>query len=93
MHAPVIDRLWPDLTVALIALLSLPLFFYGLGDTYLWQDEAQTALLGRSVLAHGVPMVGHGAESLSAVEGRDAGIGRDLFSDRLAAGVPNGCEL
>jgi hypothetical protein len=69
----------PDLYVTLIALLSLPLFFYGLGATYLWQDEAQTALLGRSVLANGVPIVGHGAESLSAVRGRDEGIGGIYF--------------
>lgn len=60
--------------VALLALLSLPLFFSGLGSTYLWQDEAQTALLGRSVLRHGVPMVGAGADSLSAVTGADAGL-------------------
>jgi hypothetical protein len=68
-----------DVVVAVIALLSLPLFFYGLGDTYLWQDEAQTALLGRSVLAHGVPMVGLGSDSISAVEGKDAGIGGMYF--------------
>lgn len=68
-----------DTVVALITLLALPLFFYGLGDTYLWQDEAQTALLGRSVLAHGVPMVGRGSESVSAVAGRDAGIGGIYF--------------
>ena len=73
------QRRRPDLVVTLIALLSLPLFFYGLGATYLWQDEAQTALLGRSVLAHGVPMVGHGAESLSAVRGTDEGIGGIYF--------------
>lgn len=68
-----------DLVVSLIAMLSLPLFVYGLGATYLWQDEAQTALLGRSVLAHGVPMVGDGFESLSAVGGRDAGVGGVYF--------------
>src|SRR5688572_20290252 len=68
-----------DVLVSLIAVLSLPLFFYGLGDTYLWQDEAQTALLGRSVLAHGVPMVGAGTESVSAVRGRDAGVGGIYF--------------
>ena len=63
----------PDAAVALITLLSVPVFLYGLGATYLWQDEAQTALLARSVLRHGVPMVGSGADSLSAVMGGDAG--------------------
>lgn len=65
----------PDSIVALIAIVSLPLFVVGLGETYLWQDEAQTALLGRSVLRHGMPMVGSGAESLSAHMGADAGVG------------------
>jgi 4-amino-4-deoxy-L-arabinose transferase-like glycosyltransferase len=64
----------PDRAVVLIVLLSLPLFVYGLGSTYLWQDEAQTALLGRSVLRHGVPMVGTGTDSLSAHTGEDAGL-------------------
>ena len=68
-----------DPVIALIAIVVLPLFFYGLGTTYLWQDEAQTALLGRSVLVHGVPMVGEGANSLSAVRGKDAGIGGVYF--------------
>ena len=63
-----------DRVVGLITLVSLPLFLYGLGSTYLWQDEAQTALLGRSVLRYGVPMVGSGAESLSAHMGSDAGL-------------------
>ena len=63
-----------DRVVGLISLVSLPLFLYGLGSTYLWQDEAQTALLGRSVLRYGVPMVGTGAESLSAHMGSDAGL-------------------
>ena len=65
--------------MVLITLLSAPLFLFGLGNTYLWQDEAQTALLARSVLKHGVPMVGQGAESLSAVMGTDAGVGGIYF--------------
>ncbi len=67
-------RLQADWVIVLIAVLCSPLF-YGLGATYLWQDEAQTALLGRSVLKHGVPMVGSGADSLSCCGGRDAGVG------------------
>ena len=40
-----------------ILLLALPplLIFPNLGASILWQDEAQTALLGRSVLVHGLP--------------------------------------
>jgi len=77
MRAPrEILRAWkPDVIVVLLTLLTAPLFLYGLGSTYLWQDEAQTALLARSVLRHGVPMVGEGPESLSAHAGEDAGPG------------------
>src|SRR3990172_11633055 len=77
MRAPrEILRAWkPDVIVVLLTLLTAPLFLYGLGSTYLWQDEAQTALLARSVLRHGVPMVGEGPESLSARAGEDAGPG------------------
>src|SRR5688500_7363834 len=64
----------PDVVVALITIASFPLFVFGLGETFLWQDEAQTALLGRSVVRHGVPIVGSGAQSLSAHMGADAGI-------------------
>ncbi len=74
MIRPIAARRSPDAIVLLIAIASMPLFLYGLGETYLWQDEAQTALLGRSVLRHGVPMVGVGPESLSAHMGADAGI-------------------
>lgn len=79
MSAVLPDRPRIDLVVVLVSLLTLPLFFNSLGNTYLWQDEAQTALLGRSVLAHGRPMVGDGAESLSAVRGKDKGIGGTYF--------------
>ena len=68
-----------DRVIVLIAALSLPLFVYGIGNTYLWQDEAQTALLGRSVLRHGVPMVGTGTDSLSAHTGEDAGLNGIYF--------------
>ncbi len=64
-----------DPVVLAVTLLAAPLFLYSLGETYLWQDEAQTALLARSVLEHGIPMVGEGPHSLSAHAGEDAGVG------------------
>ncbi len=57
----------------LIYLITAPLFFMGLGDTYLWNDEAQTARLGASVLTHGVPLTGTGPDCVSADCSRDAG--------------------
>lgn len=57
------------LLVLLVALACVP-FVANLGDQSLWQDEAQTALLARSVLEHGKPL------------GTD---GRNFFSQELGA--------
>ena len=45
------DGLWLVALTVAAGLLLLP----NLGEQYLWQDEAQTALLGRSVLLYGLP--------------------------------------
>ncbi len=58
-----------------VALAASPLYFCGLGDVPLWQDEGHTALLGRHTLRSGLPYVGHGADSASALAGKDAGMG------------------
>lgn len=42
--------------VALILLLAAALFLTNLGNHFLWQDEAQTALLARTILSHGIPL-------------------------------------
>ena len=55
--------------IAIVVLASL-LILWDLGDGVLWQDEAQTALVSRTVLTHGVPM------------GHD---GRNHFSQELGA--------
>jgi 4-amino-4-deoxy-L-arabinose transferase-like glycosyltransferase len=41
---------------AAIALLAAVLLFWGLGDKYLWQDEAATAVLGERMLRYGKPL-------------------------------------
>jgi len=35
---------------------SLFLFLANLGNQYLWQDEAQTALISKTILRHGIPL-------------------------------------
>lgn len=55
--------------------LCLWLFLGNLGSGALWQDEAQTALIARTVLAHGVPMGHEGVHSYSQDLGLDAGPG------------------
>lgn len=40
----------------LIVSAAFLLFFYNLDNQYLWQDEAQTALVSKTILRHGVPL-------------------------------------
>ena len=44
---------WP---LFVIILFTSVLFLTNLGNHYLWQDEAETALVGRTILEHGVPL-------------------------------------
>jgi hypothetical protein len=45
----------------LVPLLVTPiLLFPRLGDFYLWQDEAETAMIGRAILSHGYPLAAVG---------------------------------
>jgi 4-amino-4-deoxy-L-arabinose transferase-like glycosyltransferase len=48
-----------------LAALSATLLLANLGSPYLWQDEAQTALLARSILEHGIPHGTDGTNSFS----------------------------
>jgi len=54
--------------MALGACLLLP----NLGNTNLWQDEAETALLARSVLKHGYPLARDGGVLVTQDKGRDS---------------------
>jgi 4-amino-4-deoxy-L-arabinose transferase-like glycosyltransferase len=63
-----------DLAVlGLLAALSGTLLLANLGNQYLWQDEAQTALLARSILAHGIPHGREGQNSFSQELGVEIG--------------------
>ena len=50
-----------------IVLILLPplLLFPNLGNRFLWQDEAETALLARSVVEHGYPLAHDGRRTIS----------------------------
>lgn len=39
----------------LVVVIASILFFANLGNIYLWQDEASTALISKTVLQYGVP--------------------------------------
>ena len=45
---------WEWVFLAVAFCVGLFLFFCNLGNQYLWQDEAQTALISKTILEHGV---------------------------------------
>jgi hypothetical protein len=53
--------------------LCAPLLLYGLGAPKLWVDEAETALLARSILVHGVPEARVGKDLISQEVGHEFG--------------------
>ena len=66
----------PDaVTVAALAvvLISASLIFFSLDQRLLWIDEAETALLGRSILDRGVPTAFDGRNVISQELGREYG--------------------
>jgi 4-amino-4-deoxy-L-arabinose transferase-like glycosyltransferase len=54
------DPFWIVL-ILLVPLLLLP----NLGNRFLWQDEAETALLARSIVQHGYPLAHDGRRTIS----------------------------
>ncbi len=52
---------------------SLFLFLANLGNQYLWQDEAQTAVISRTILTHGVPVGYDGKNYFSQELGAEYG--------------------
>ncbi len=56
-----------------VVLVSALLIFFSLDARILWIDEAETALLGRSVLVHGVPTAFDGRNIVSQEVGREYG--------------------
>ena len=61
--------------LASLLILSLGLILPNLGNIYLWGDEAHTALLAKTVIAHGVPLVYDGKNYFSVQAGKDYGKG------------------
>jgi 4-amino-4-deoxy-L-arabinose transferase-like glycosyltransferase len=63
------------LGIAAIAALASLLLFANLGNRYLWQDEAQTALVARTILDAGIPLGtdgrNHFSQELGAEYGKD----------------------
>ena len=66
----------PDVVTAAalaVVLVSALLIFFSLDQRILWIDEAETALLGRSILDRGVPTAFDGRNIISQEAGREYG--------------------
>jgi 4-amino-4-deoxy-L-arabinose transferase-like glycosyltransferase len=61
------------MALAAIASLAAVLLLTNLGNRYLWQDEAQTALLARTILDGGIPLGTDGRNSFSQERGAEFG--------------------
>jgi hypothetical protein len=66
---PALRIVLPVLIAVVACLWLLP----SLGNGMLWEDEAQTALLARTTLQHGVPVAFDGLNSISQEKGDDYG--------------------
>src|SRR5262245_39262825 len=64
-------RIWGNSAAAGLLLVAALLIFPSLDDRYLWDDEAETALLARNVLQFGVPVAWDGATLISQECGTD----------------------
>lgn len=64
---------WPCLLVLCAAAFMI---LANLGNQYLWDDEAQTALIAGTILTHGIPLGHDGRHSFSQDQGKDFGAGR-----------------
>jgi len=55
----------------LVLIAGAILIFSNLSNRYLWEDEAETALLGRNILTYGIPKAFDGKNLISQELGRD----------------------
>lgn len=60
-----------DAALPVVLVVAAALIFANMGDRYLWDDEAETALLARNVLRFGVPMAWDGRDLISQECGSD----------------------
>lgn len=61
--------------LALVAGAAACLLLPRLGNQSLWQDEAQTALIARTILSHGIPLGSDGRNVFSQEDGAEYGPG------------------
>jgi hypothetical protein len=69
----VVARLCANWPIIVITVVGAILILANLGQQSLWQDEAQTALLAKTVIHHGIPLGTDGVNSFSQAQGKDFG--------------------
>ena len=69
-------RGFEPVVVALLTCLAAGLLLTNLGNQYLWQDEAQTGVIARTILSHGIPLGHDGRNSFSQELGVEYDEGR-----------------
>ena len=62
---------YPILVAIIIVITGAILIFSNLSNRYLWEDEAETALLARNILTYGIPKAFDGKNLISQELGRD----------------------
>lgn len=72
MRLPVTEAGRDPILVAITALAAVLLLWH-LGDRMLWQDEAETGLLAKSILRFGLPIASDGINVVSQEAGREFG--------------------
>ncbi len=66
-------------TLALILIIAAVLLFKNLGNVYLWEDEAETAVIARNVFIHGYPSPWDGKNLVTQQNGQDIKIISDHY--------------
>ena len=79
----------------LLALLCLALFLFhaNLGNHYLWQDEAQTALISKTILSNGVPLAHDGRNFFSQESKADYSENYVWKAWEQCSFLPNPCSV
>src|SRR5437899_334000 len=62
-----------DPVLGIVLALAALLLFFNLGGRYFWQDEAETVLLGKSILRSAAPYAFDGTNVVSQEAGREFG--------------------
>jgi hypothetical protein len=61
------------LCVALVLIAASLMILLNLGNQYLWQDEAQTACIAKTILTHGIPLGSDGTNTFTQEYGAEYG--------------------